>query len=216
MITLNRRQIVFGAGAMVGLAGTNATSAHFRPTHSSPDATAVLQEIRLRGESEQRFLQRLGTGGAPYAALPAETLPRRGQQVEAQVFVQQELGGQVATRALAFLCDATRQNYFTVGGRPLVVRRFSYSTPQIAWSPGTGLPFYTSFAPRFDYDAAARYPAAKWHQIVPLLGSDIYFTGCQGCDVGEVSKPAPLSFDVNNSDFSDNRGSYLVVLWSWS
>lgn len=216
MITLNRRQMVLGVGAMAGLGRTATASVLDLSNDHSLTPTEILKGIHLSGDAEARFLQRLGTGSSPHATLSAGAPNRRGHRVEAEAMAQTGANGTVIARALAFMCDSSRRNHLYVGGRPFVARRFSFSTPQIAWSPGLGLPFYDSYAPRFDYATSAYYPAAKWHQIVPTVGNEVYFTGCNGSDVCEVAQAGPVSFDVNDSDYDDNAGSYLVAIWSWS
>lgn len=215
MSTLNRREVVFGMGAIAGLGATGSAAALGLSFDDELDPQEVLREMHLTGNSEARFLERLAAGTAPHATL-ARVNGRPARQAEARPFVQRDLQGLPLRRGLAFVCDAARRNDLYVGRRPLTVRRMSYSTAAIAWSPGEGLPFYDSFAPRFDYVPHAYYPAAKWHQIVALIGRETYFTGCQGSDVCESPTAGAVSFDVNDTHYDDNLGSYMVALWGWS
>lgn len=215
MTTLNRREVVFGMGALAGLGATGSAAGLNLSLDVELDPVEVLKELHLTGAAESRFLDRLATGSAPRATLDRVN-GRPARQAEGRPFVQRDLQGRSLRRGLAFVCDAARRNDLYVGRRPLTLRRLSYSTVAIAWTPGDGLPFYDSFAPRFDYVPQAYYPAAKWHQIVPLIGRETYFTGCQGSDVCESPTSGAVSFDVNDTDYDDNVGSYVVALWGWS
>lgn len=211
MGALNRRDVVMAVGGAAGLAALGPGRAAVAATAGDP--LAVLKAIRLTGAAEAAFLARSGPG-SPSAALPGGGAARPAADVEGVAIARTDAAGRVFARGLAFACGARVMNRFTVGGAPLVARRFCFSAEVVNWTPGRGLPVYAEFCPRFEYLPAAHYPEAKWHQLVPRLG-DHYFTGCTAHDVCAADVPGPVGFDVNDGDYADNDGGYAVVLWSW-
>lgn len=216
MATLNRRELVLGVGTLAGLTTLGSARALDLTNPETIDPRDVLRTIHITGRGEQVFLARIGSGTAPVATLPADAPGRMRQRVEGVPVTPHDPSGRVFSQGLAFVCDPRRQNHLYVSGEPLIARRYCYSVSNIAWTPGRGLPYYDSFAPRYDYAVKAYYRAAKWHQIVPLIGDEEYFIGCQASDVCQTDTPGPVSFDVNDSDYNDNAGAYVVTIWSWS
>lgn len=211
MGAMNRRAAVLGVGGLAGLAALPTVGRAAACGRLS--ATEVLEKIRLAGEAEATFLRRLGQ--VPTLAVPLPPGPTRPVvHVEAAV-VARGVGGGPTIYGLAFACDPRVVNRFTVGGAPLVARRVCFSADEVGWAPGFGFPVYGGFAPRHEYDPAMRYRQAKAHQLVPLIG-DGYFAPCRSGDVCEAPAGGPVAFDVNDTHYDDNLGSYTVIVWSWS
>lgn len=215
MAAINRRDVVLGVGAAAGLAAAGGGRGVAAVAAGTPDPREVLRRLRLTGPPEDGFLARLGRAASAPVPLPAGS-PRASQVVEGRVLVKADAAGRAFAHGLAFTCSPRVLNRFAVGGVPLVARRFCYSADEIGWAPGRGFPVYAGYAPRYEYAAGAYYREAKAHQLVPVIGGQGYFTGCQPADVCEAPAAGPVGFDVNDTHYDDNDGAYVVTVWSWS
>lgn len=221
MKTMNRREAVLGAGVAAGLASVGRADA--LPTGILPAdesqpllrAADVLRHIRISGSDEQAFEERLGRAPCPAAPL-SEARSRPARLVEGQPVVTLGLDGQPIAQGLRFDCQPNRVNRFTVDGLALVARRFCYTVEQVQWVPDQGMPPYAEYCPRYEYVSGAAYPSAKWHQIVPLIDGQLYFTGCQAADVCASPHAGAVAFDVNARRYEGSAGYYRVTIWSWS
>jgi hypothetical protein len=216
MAKLSRRDLVFTTGALASCAGGLADALSRLDQLAVPDPKSVLQRIRVDGEREAEFVRRVGRSLSPRSSLSLTAGIRTERRREAEVDVRLTAEGEVVAYGLRYQCDARHMNLLCVAGEPLRARRISYSVSHVAWSPAPGLPVYDQACPRYEQRVDSYYPQAKWNQVVPRIGSQFYFSGCQASGVCENPDEAQVAFDVNDSDYTDNAGSYVVTLWSWS
>jgi hypothetical protein len=215
MRAMNRRDMVVRVGAVAGLATLAPGRGRAEAIGPGVDPTAVLRAIRLNKPDEAAHQAHTGSGPAPWAMTTTPgTAARPAHDVEAVPIERADATGRVFARGLTFTCDPRKLNRLTVAGRPLVARRISFSADQIDWTPGRGMPVYTTYCPRFEYVPHAHYPEAKWHQLVPRIG-DRYFTGCTATDLCVADTPGPVAFDVNAQDHASSDGAYVITIWSW-
>lgn len=216
MAYLSRRDVVFATGALAGCGGGVARALSTLDQLSALDPRSVLQRIRLEGGREAEFVRSVGGGWSPRSSLPASAEARTARLTESNVEERLTADGEVVAYGLRFHCDARQLNLLAVAGRPILARRISYSVSNVAWSSAPGLPVYDQACPRYEQRVDAYYPHAKWNQVVARIGARSYFTGCQASGVCETDVQGPVAFDVNDSNYTDNVGSYVVTIWSWS
>lgn len=141
---------------------------------------------------------------------------RQEQVVEPEVEELKTPKGVVFAKALRYTCDPAKLNKFAVGTQPLVARQFSFSVPEVSWSPGTGHPVIRSYCPYDSYNARNYYPRAKSLQIVPSIAGQNYFVGCSSSAVCQSAAAGQICFAVNDTYYPDNLGYFVVVIYSWS
>lgn len=180
------------------------------------DVRTVLEKINLSADREKAFLSRLGRTLTPVPLIQSTTVRLEEAAVEAKVAEIKTYDNTLLATALRFTCNPRSINNLTVGGNPLTAKRFSYSVGPISWSAGESWPVYTSYCPLDSYGANNYYRDAKTHQIVPGIKGQTYFIGCSCSAICESVGVGQITFAVNDSYYADNRGSFEVVIYSWS
>lgn len=211
MPPFSRRKMLLGTTAVAATSAIG--SGHLPAASSAPDRLSARQVLALiRGTESDWNAERLGMEPAKPVQL-AEPLPSRvRRRVEPAVVTRQKPDGTLFAIGLTFSCDPQFENELAVDGMLLEVTRFSYSVTEMSWTAARGAPVYEDYAPRYDYARDARYPEAKRHQIVPLIGNG-YFVGCQPSGICESPVPGPIAFDVNDHQYDDHAGYYVVTIW---
>lgn len=209
------KNVCFGGGAGVLLLGL-ALLANFGATSGGeggkPKASQVLEKITLTPERAK------ASGLDPALSNPAihlgpTTAELKSHKVDAEPVEKKDLTGKVFASGLQYTCDPRFLNRFTVGGQPLKARQFSYTVETISWQAGDGWPVYSTFCPNPGYHTSMYYPAAKIHQIVPSIDGQNYFVGCLQSGVCASSGSGQICFAVNDNQYPDNRGYFVVTIY---
>ena len=108
---------------------------------------------------------------------------------------------------LFFECHAKYKNILHVGGKVFSAKNLTWGYGKIAWRAGSGWPLYTVPCP----------PKHNWprHRPRAILGR-AGFTPCKTPFSGKVNKATRVIFDVEDDHYSDNTGTFAVIITSFS
>lgn len=121
---------------------------------------------------------------------------------------------------IVWYCDARYMSHLLIlEGQEFKVKGFNFSVERIDWKPGGTDAVKSrqikSYCPesQSEIEIKAFYSDAILHQVIPQLGNHYY----KGCNTQVLVSDVPnvVMFTVNDNNYADNDGGYMVMLNGW-
>ncbi len=119
---------------------------------------------------------------------------------------------------IAWFCDARYLSQLMIADeQEFKAQGVRFTVERIGWSPGSGSSIgsdqITDYCPSDAQQNNQYFSEASPYQVIPQIDST-YFVGCELAYIVSDA-PAVIRFTVNDNNYTDNDGGYMVKLNGW-